>query len=270
MGRGVAPEIESRSAVTASALFTSLLLSLSALPALAQDGDYRRARARLMDEEYAEAARVSSALAARAPSQATYRLLALAQSRLGQPAEAIWAYRCAVALGAPTSQSMIVEEVYAPLPPSMRPLPRRGIDALAGAVTRSPVPQLFASLALLAGLGLAAAFTLRLFAPAKLSAAGFILAGSAALLVLVTGLWLAFRQNTLAYPPEAVVLAEAPLREAPGIAAPELTELPRGAVVETGEVLSGMTAVTLPSGKTGWVESDVLRPVAPMDTYELE
>ena len=244
-----------------------LAISLSVCAALlahAQGGDYERARALLMDGNYTAAAEVSSALAARAPSQATYRLLALAQSRLDRPAEAIWAYRCAAALGAPTAKSMIVEEVYAPLPPALRPLPRRGINAFVSAVTRSPVPQLFAGLGLLAGVALAALFALRLHAPSRLPASGFIVGGSAALLVLLASLFLAFRQNSLAHPSEAVVLAEAPLREAPGAVAPELAELPRGAVVQTGEVLSGMTAVTLPSGRTGWIEADALRSVAPL------
>ena len=256
--------------MTIRLLLTLSLTASAALLARAEDGDYERARALLMEGDYAAAAEVSSALAARAPSQATYRLLALAQSRLDRPAEAIWAYRSAAALGAPTAESMIVEEVYAPLPPALRPLPRRGINAFVSVVTRSPVPQFFAGLGLLAGLALVALFVLRLFAPSRLPAGGFVAGGSVALITLLVSLFLAFRQNALAHPSEAVVLAKAPLREAPGAAAPELAELPRGAVVRTGEVLSGMTAVTLPSGKTGWVESDVLRSVAPLEVDALE
>ena len=225
---------------------------------------YAEARRSLIAGDYARAASLARGLAEEAPSEATYRLLALAESRSDRLAEAVWALRSAAALGAPTERAMIVEEVYAPLPPELRPLPRRGISAVASAVTRSPVPQLPAGLALASALALAVITATWLIDPGRIPVGVRWGGGALAALLLLVGLLLAFRQNRLAHPAEAVVLAKAPLLEAPGEAAPTVRELPAGAVVTAGEQLGDYVAVSLPSGKTGWVEAGVLRPVAPL------
>lgn len=225
---------------------------------------YTEARQQLMDGDYAAAAQTASALVERAPSTSAYRLLAVARSRRNQVGEAVWALRSASALGAATSRSAAAEETYATLPLDLRPLPRRGIDALAGTLSRSPVPQLPSALALGAALA-ACVFAVRwLLGGAHGRQGGATLGLTFSLLLALLCLGLAFRQNTLARPHEAVVLAKAPLRGAPADNAPEVRELPEGTVLETGEDLGGYVAVELPTGQEGWVAALALRRVAPL------
>lgn len=217
-----------------------------------------------MAGDYAAAARVATTLVEQVPSDAGYRLLAIAEARQGHSGEAVWALRSATALGAPTAGVKIVEEVYAPLPLDLHPLPHRGITAFVAVITRSLAPQLPSALALLAAAVAALLATVRLVRPDRQAARASSISVAVALCVSGASLWLAFRQNALARPAEAVVLAEAVLRRAPAEDAPASRTLPAGAVVATGEELGGFVAAELPNGQEGWIAIGSIRRVAPL------
>ena len=248
--------------MTWSALTCSAVAS-AATPA------YAEVREALAEGRYVEAGALAEALAGERPSAAAYEALALAHLRQGRLAPAVWALRSATALGgsgAPTGR--LRDEVYAELPSELRPLPRRGISAAAAWTTRTLGPNALAGVALLALLvagGLAALSV----SGVRRSLGIRTTAGTAAVVGLLS-LWIALRQNTLALPQEAVVLAEAPLQQAPSAGAPEARPLPAGTVVRIGERLSGYCAVTLPTGEEGWVSADVLRAVEPLRTAAAE
>ena len=243
---------------------SSVLLAVTALAigTSAYASTYREARAALDEGRVAEAVAAAEEMLATGPDAATYELLSLAELRRGRQAQAAWALRNAAALGGTATSAAVAEEVYADLSIGLRPLPRRGLPATAAWVTRTLGPNAAALLALalgLAGFGVLAWWLLRRGSNSRLGVAG------ATLLLLATCcLYLAFRQNALAHPREAVVLAEAVLRDAPADAAPEQRTLPPGAVVETGEALSGYLAVVLPTGERGWLREGEMRSVAPL------
>ena len=271
MGRGAAPEIQSRPTVNiqgapyviAIGFATAVAIAVAGVPAGATT-PYADARTALAQGRADQAASLAEALLAEGPDAATYELLSLAELRRGRRAEAVWALRNAAALGGAPPSPALAEAVYADLPPGLRPLPRRGLPALAAWGMRVGGPNAAALLALVASLLAGGVLARRVLRP-RTGASGPV-AGAALLAVAALCLYVAFRQNRMGHPREAVVVEEAVLREAPADGAPELEALPAGAVVATGEELSGYTAVVLPTGRRGWLRGDVLRAVAPLGT----
>ena len=225
---------------------------------------YPEALLLLANGEYEAAAERVRASTETLPNIATYELLALAEARSGRAGEAVWALRSAAALGGTESGAKeLRSEVYAEIPADLRPLPRRGVDAVAAWTTRVAGPNA-AALVALVGVLVVGGLGLRYLLSRAPGGGGLAGGAVTAMLIAVGGLWIALRQNALAHPDEAVTIEPTSLRTAPSAEAPLVRELTAGAVVTTGERLAGHVAVVLPTGAEGWVVEGSLRTVAPL------
>ena len=233
-------------------------------------GDYDCALSALEAGGYDAAARTLEGLVEREPSAAAYQVLAKAYAADQRAIDAIWAFRSGEALGGTSASKDLGVEIYRSLPANLVPLSSSGLDWVARRANRLPFSQLCALLALVltALFGGVAVVNITSKRPRSSSwlAQAFVLLSAACIC-----LWVAFRQNALAHPAEAVLVVdpnapavEVPLFSAPSQGAAPVRELPPGAVVETGERLSGHTAVVLPTGESGWLPTERLRVVAPL------
>lgn len=207
-----------------------------------------------------------------APSAAAYQGFAEANLNLGNLPAATWSIRNAELLGGTPTLGQLKRRTYADLPSDLLPLPLSGIDALAGFANRLPVPNLPSLLALLSFVLLAALLVRQISHRRDRSFETPWLAMGSSLAVGIVALWLAFRQNELVQGSEAVVFSDAAapgdtlaLRTAPSAGAPTERVLPLGTVVATGETLSGFTQVVLPTGEQGWLPTNRLWPIRPLE-----
>ncbi len=243
-------------------------LSVSAACASAYDC----AAERLESGEFAEARQAFRAVLEAGPSAAAYQGYAEACLAIDDVPGATWGLRNAELLGGTATLKSLEQRVYADLPSDLVPLPLGGVDGLAGYMSRLAFPNLPALLALL-GLAIAAVLSIRQIGHRRdqpFSTQWPAITG--ALLLAFLSSWIAFRQNTLARAPAAVSVAESSgvvdtlaIRTAPSPSAPSERTLPSGVVVETGETLSGYTEVVLPTGERGWLPTDRLWPIRPLE-----
>ncbi len=217
---------------------------------------YQTALQQLEAGQWIDAKNSLSSIIIESPSAGAYYQLAFAAARQQDTATAMWALRSSDALGGVGHSDALRTEIEALVSVDQLPLPTSSLDGIALKLGRWLGFQTLAALGL--GLCWMGVWWLLRFRSRGRALAGLVL-GAAAL-----SLYLAFRQNQIAQPDEAIVTSATQVFAAPSSSAATLTELQTGASVRTGERLSGFSQVELPTGESGWVTDEVLLQVDPL------
>ncbi len=244
----------------------------SALAKPADADAYRAGVAALAAADFATARASFRASLEDAPSAAAYQGFAEASLAAGDVPAATWALRNAELLGGTSTLAQLKSRAYAEIPSDLVPLPLGGIDGLAAKVGRLPFPNLPALLAVLCFALVGVSLVRQIARRRDQAFAAPWVALVTGLVVGLVCLWVAFRQNTLAHPPEAVALTDGTqavdslqLRSAPSASAPPARLISAGTVVTTSETLAGYTQAVLPTGESGWLPTNRLWPIRPLE-----
>lgn len=217
---------------------------------------YRQALALLEAGDWEAATVTLEDLVVREPSAAVYYQLAFAAAQRDDVPLAMWAVYSSEALGGVSETAALRRQIEATVPAPQRALSTSTLERLVHTAERLLGDSVLVGIALLsAWLGV-----------------GFLLwggrrargVGITMLLLAAVSTFVAFRQNQLAQPGQAVVLRSTEVYVAPSASSEAVAELSPGAWVQVGETLTGFTQVELPTGATGWIAVEDLRLIDPL------